>query len=72
MATVHDGVREFMCFTDVQTRKTYIEEITGGSLYFIDDDALAAALAHFLTENKVLDMGNPMLPDEWLRHKPSY
>lgn len=70
LATVAEGVREFMCFTQVKTRKVYIEEITGGNLQFIEDDALAEGIHNFLTERGVLDMAKPLLPDDkWLRKK---
>ena len=70
LATVSEGVREFMCFAELKTRKIYIEEATGGSLQFIEDDALAEGIHSFLTERGVLDMHKPLLPDDkWLRKK---
>ena len=67
LATIQYGLREFMCFNDIQTQKTYIEEITGGHLSFIEDDSLAEALTNFLTEQKVLDINKPTIPDkQWL------
>ena len=62
LATVHDNFREFMCFIDKQTQKVYIEEISGGSLQFIEDDQLAHELAAFLTMHKVLDVTKEILP----------
>jgi len=68
LATVHHGVREFMCFADKCTNKTYIEEITGGSLVFIEDDSLAQGIADFLTRKGVLEISKPTLPDDqWLK-----
>jgi len=55
LASVHYGVREFMCFIEVSTQKVYIEEVTGGSLEFINDDMLAEELAAFLREHNILD-----------------
>ena len=70
LATVNEGVREFMCFAEVKTRKIYVEEITGGNLQFIEDDALAEGIHNFLTELGLLDMHKPLLPDDqWLRRK---
>lgn len=71
VATIVDGLHEFMCMYDLYTQKLYIEEITGGHLEFIQDDALANALAEFLRESGVLDANKPMLPDnQWLLQKP--
>ena len=68
LASIHYGVREFMCFQDKKTNKIYIEEITGGSLNFIEDDSLVYALHNFLEENKVLDISKPTIPDkDWLK-----
>lgn len=68
LATVQRGLREYMCFIDKTNGKTYIEEITGGSLQFIEDDFLAEELTNFLTETGVLNIGKPALPDtDWLR-----
>lgn len=68
LATVHQNTKEYMCFQDGLTGCTYIEEITGGSLQFIDDDSLAMALAKFLEECGVTDVAKPTLPDSvWLR-----
>jgi hypothetical protein len=69
LATVQMGVREFICFADLLTRKPpYIEEVTGGHLEFIEDEQLAKALEDFLRYHKVLSMTKPLLPDaEWYR-----
>lgn len=56
LASVHDGLREYMCFLDGVTQKCYIEEITGGSLKFIEDDNLAFDLAKFCDDKKITDM----------------
>lgn len=71
LATVHNGVREFMCFVDRFSRQVYIEEITGGQLEFINDDSLAQGISDFLTDKNLLDMTKPLLSDdEWLRYNP--
>ena len=71
LATVHDSVKEYMCFMDLLTNQTYIEEITGGGgPYRIEDDSLAEALTNFLTRKGILNIGRPTLPDnQWLRNK---
>jgi len=56
LATVYKGVREYMCFTDKILGKTYIEEIVGGHLEFIEDDALVQAIYEFLKEKGVLEI----------------
>ena len=53
MATIHYGVREFIFLMDILTSKTYIEEITGGSLIQIEDDELWQGLANFLEDKGV-------------------
>lgn len=66
LATVQDGLREYLCFANVRTQQIYIEEVTGGQLEFIEDDQRAAALHDFLVECGVLVMNKPLLPDkEW-------
>jgi hypothetical protein len=70
LATIQDGVREYMCFSDTETKKVYIEAITGGQLEFIEDDALAVALTDFLTDRGILGMTNPLLPDNVWYKKP--
>jgi len=68
LATLHHGLREYMCFTDKETNKVYIDEITGGSLAFIQDDKLAQALTDYLTYLGILDINKPTVIDnEWLR-----
>lgn len=65
LATILDGLREYMCF--FLDGKVYIEQITGGSLEFIEDDSLAEELTNFLCENKVLEANKPILSDDvWL------
>jgi len=72
LATLHNGIREYMCFAEVGAQKIYIEEITGGSLQFIEDEALAGALHEFLREAGVLDINKPLLPDKvWQKLKPN-
>jgi hypothetical protein len=51
LATIHYGIREFIYFVDRVTQKSYIEEITGGTLRAIDDDNLWNDLAQSLKEN---------------------
>lgn len=66
LATVQRNLREYICFAHVATQQVYIEEITGGSLEFIEDDQLAAALHDFLVDTGALRMDRPLLPDkEW-------
>lgn len=70
LATVHDSVREFICFADRLTNQIYIEEITGGHLEMIEDDKLAEGLHEFLVYHRVLNMNRPLISDdEWLRNK---
>lgn len=66
IASLTDGLREFMCFTF--KGKIYIEEISGGSLIFIEDDSLAQALSDFLHDKKVLHPSKPLIPDnQWYK-----
>jgi len=68
IATVTNSVREYMCFADVATSQIYIEEITGGSLSFIEDESLAKAIHNFLVYKKVLLMDRPLLSDaDWFK-----
>ena len=53
LASIQYSLREFIYFLDTQTRKTFIEEITGGSMEAIDDDNLWNDLAMTLKEAKV-------------------
>ena len=61
LATVHHGFGEYICFVDKRNQQVYIEELSGGHLAFIDDDALAQGLTDFLTLRGVLDMTKPMI-----------
>lgn len=66
LATIEDGPKEYMCFYDKRTSSMYIEEITGGTLMFIQDEQLAFELTKFLEYNKVIDISKPTLSDqEW-------
>jgi hypothetical protein len=66
LATIEYSLREFIAMLDVTTQKLYIEEIVlqsvdfqkdvWANLKFINDDLLAADLAEFLREKKVIDM----------------
>jgi hypothetical protein len=53
LATIGDGLKEYMCFIDNKTMKVYIEQITGGHLEFINDDQLANELASFLADKGI-------------------
>ena len=69
LASVSDGVKEYICFANVHNQKVYIEDISNGSPSFIEDDFLVEAIADFLTRKKVLDLSKPLLPDDiWYRN----
>lgn len=51
LATIHHGVREYMCFLEVAGNNCYIEEVTGGQLTRIEDDQLANDLVKFCDEH---------------------
>lgn len=59
LATITFSVREFMVFMDTYKNKVYIEEVTGGSLNFIEDESLAKDLENFAKENKILEIKTP-------------
>ena len=66
LATIFEGVKEYVCFADVKKQIVYIEEATGGHFERIEDDSLAEGIHNFLVDRKVLDMSKPLLPDkEW-------
>ena len=70
IASVERGVHEYMCFANVENNQIYIEEITGGSLQFIEEDKLVEEIQFFLTYNGLLDLNKPLLSDnEWLRRR---
>lgn len=48
LATLSHGFKEFMYFIDTLTGKTYIEEITGGHLSFVEDENLVEEIEQFL------------------------
>jgi hypothetical protein len=56
LATMQDGIREYVCMYDLKESKCYIEEISGGQLKFIDDDNVAADLADFLFNKHITDL----------------
>lgn len=56
LATVQDGIREYICFFDIHDQKMYIEEITNGSLEFISDDSVVRELADFLLGKNVTNL----------------
>lgn len=67
LASIQDGLREYMCFINTHTQEVFVESITGGHLEQIEDDSLAEALYQFLDQNGILDRSKPLLPDkEWL------
>ncbi len=55
LASIHKSVREYMLFVDTQTDRCYIEEVSGGHLEFIEDDALAVDLAKFCESRSLSD-----------------
>jgi len=55
LATMTRGFNEYICFVDMHTSECYIEQITGGSLSFIDDDDLVRELKYYLDQAKILD-----------------
>ena len=63
LGTATSGLREFMCFVEVSTQKTYIEEITYGQLEFIADESLAKDLNSFFIEKGILNRAHPLIPD---------
>lgn len=56
LATMHDGLHEYVCIVDKLTNKCYIEEIDFHGLHQIDDDNLINDLKQFLDDNKILDI----------------
>jgi len=64
LATIHYNTREFICFIDIDDTTTYVEEVIGGGLHFIEDEGMAQALHNFLVYSKILDMRKPLLPDD--------
>lgn len=58
IATVHNSMKEYICFIDTIENRCYIEDITGGSLKFIEDDNLAFDIAKFLEDIGITDMKN--------------
>ena len=69
LATVEDGVHEYLCFYLSSTGQVYIEEVTGGHLEVIESLARHETVVDFLTRQGVLD-GSPLLPDEWKEYNP--
>lgn len=53
LATIQDGMHEYICMYDLTQSKCYIEEISGGTLKFIDDDIVAKELADFLFNHNI-------------------
>lgn len=56
LASMHKGLREYMCFIDKRLQRVFIEQISGGHLEFIEDQQLAEELAAFLQERGLLSM----------------
>lgn len=57
LATVHSGLREYVCFEDRQTHKMYIEEAVGCHFEAIEDDVLFQELYDFLVDKGILRIG---------------
>jgi hypothetical protein len=69
LATIHHSLREFMHFYDMWTGQGYIEELTGGDLTFIEDDALYTELEEFLAKEGVHYCQRVNLSDSiWRQH----
>ena len=65
LATVQDGMHEYVMFVDSSTSQAYIEEITGGTLKFIESDDIVKEVADFLFEKKVSDIASGLpVPDK--------
>ncbi len=56
LATVQDGLHEFLCMYDLLEHKCYIEEVIGGQLCFIEDDNVAKDIADFLCEKNITNI----------------
>jgi hypothetical protein len=56
IATIANGVREFVAFFDSIGKQLFIEEISGGSLEFISDDSLAKELSDFLFYKEITNL----------------
>jgi hypothetical protein len=56
LGTIQNGLREYLCFLDRQSQKCYIEDFTGGSLNFIEDDTLAFELTKFCEDRGLTDL----------------
>lgn len=57
LATITDGLREFIYIKEEATLTTYIEEITGGRLNIINDDELWKEIAALLGETGLTQVG---------------
>jgi hypothetical protein len=56
IATIQDGLHEYMALWDSLEKKFYIESIDGGTLAFIDDDKLVEDLRDFLFNKNVTNL----------------
>jgi hypothetical protein len=56
IATVQDGLHEYMAFYDCINKKLYLESIDGGKLEYIEDDQLAKDLADFLFDKNITNL----------------
>ena len=68
LATIQDGVKEYICFYTLGS--IYVEEITGGHLELVEEDSLHEELCNLLLLKGILDARKPLLPDEWKKYKP--
>ena len=68
LATIHEGVREFVCLADTITTQLYINEVIGSQFETIEDESLFESLRNLLFEADILNMSKPLLSDEdWFR-----
>ncbi len=56
IATVLDGLHEYMAFYDNMTSQMYIEELVGIQLQFIEDDVLVQEIADLLFNAHLTDL----------------
>ena len=69
LATIQDGFREYTHFYDSWTGQAYIEELTGGRLFFIKDDDKWIELDQFLADNGVHHCQRVSMTDDiWRKH----
>jgi hypothetical protein len=56
LATVVDGLREYMMFRDETEARVYLEEFTGGQLNMIEDDDTWHNIMQYLVQAGVADV----------------